>query len=360
MRRPTTWILALLGVLASLGGGAAACTAVSLKSKAGLITGRNYDWDLEDAWVLVNRRGMRQQALLLGNNATPLAWTARYGSVTINQYGRGMPCSGMNEAGLSIDVLWLEESVYPKPSKAPAVNELQWVQYQLDRAATVAEALALAAQVRITPQGARVHYYLADKTGDRAVLEYVAGKAVISRPTANEPFCLANNTWQDADASCAKRPRQLFQPVEEVPTGSLDRYCTALHAARATRTDALDGETGVMALYNILRTVQVERTVWQLVYDPSRSRLYIKTKHAPTLKYLDLTTLDFSPAPSVSGFLIEQSIKGDAKAALVPYLPADNRAQVSLALKAFGNPALAKEGVIERISKGQMAGVKEN
>ena len=38
--------------------------------------------------------------------------------------------------------MWLDSSEYPKPDGTPSVNELQWIQYQLDNFATVGEVLA--------------------------------------------------------------------------------------------------------------------------------------------------------------------------------------------------------------------------
>jgi choloylglycine hydrolase len=56
----------------------------------------------------------------------------------------------MNEAGLVVEIMWLKESEYPPPDEHPTVNELQWVQYQLDNFATVTEVAANAERLRKT------------------------------------------------------------------------------------------------------------------------------------------------------------------------------------------------------------------
>lgn len=71
----------------------------------------------------------------------------------ICQYGRNFPTGGMNEAGLVIELMWLDGSRYPVPDARPAVDNLQWIQYNLVRSwitaglggalATAGEAIAV-------------------------------------------------------------------------------------------------------------------------------------------------------------------------------------------------------------------------
>src|SRR5690606_9913051 len=87
-----------------------ACSAVLFSNGDHYVAGRNYDWHLGHGMVMVNKRDMAKQALSFDN---PAKWISRYGSVTLNQYGRELPCEGMNEKGLSISMLWLDETKYP-------------------------------------------------------------------------------------------------------------------------------------------------------------------------------------------------------------------------------------------------------
>lgn len=340
------WVFVLLGS-ARL---AQACTAFSMQTGAGWLTGRNYDWDTEPAWLLVNRRGTIRQGLLQNDPGPAAQWAARYGSLTVNQYGNGFPCSGMNEAGLSVDVLWLEETGYPKPDARPALSELQWVQYVLDQAGSVEEALALGAKVRITAGSSPLHFYLADKRGSRAVLEFVGGRAVISRPQAAEPFGITNSVWQ---ASEAFRQQQGSAALPQ-SNGSKERYCRALGFAAQTRAAALDTGSAAPALYAILQSVATERTAWQLVYEPERERFWYKTAHAPEVKYLDMAKQDFSPAPGIQGLPIVLPLGGNTAAQLRPYEAVDNLNQITLALRQLGDKQYATEAAVQALSTFQM------
>jgi choloylglycine hydrolase len=91
---------------------AGACTAFCL-DEAGIVA-KNYDWSLGDGRLLVNKRGVRKFFSLTGEPALG-AWVSRYGSVTFNQYGQDLPQGGMNEAGLVVEILWLDDTTYPEP-----------------------------------------------------------------------------------------------------------------------------------------------------------------------------------------------------------------------------------------------------
>ena len=89
--------------------------------------------------MLINKRGVTKTV----RRGTPaLTWTSKYGSITFNQYGREFAHGGMNEAGLVIELMWLQETQYPGPDDRFGLDCLQWVQYHLDTSATVAEVLA--------------------------------------------------------------------------------------------------------------------------------------------------------------------------------------------------------------------------
>ena len=122
------------------------CTRlVYLGPNGNVITGRSMDWKLDLAtnlWALP--RGMRRNGQVGANSST---WTAKYGSVVATAYDV-CTTDGLNEAGLSANLLWLAESQYPHyDGSRPGLTIAAWAQYVLDNFATVAEAVeALAAE----------------------------------------------------------------------------------------------------------------------------------------------------------------------------------------------------------------------
>jgi penicillin V acylase-like amidase (Ntn superfamily) len=136
---------------------AAACSAFLVDGPEGPLVGKSYDWSDERGLVIVNKRGVRKEALVLSPADAPAHWTSRLASLTFNQYGRELPNGGVNAGGLVVEVLMLPESRFPQRDGRPVVTELGLVQYLLDLAGTTAEAVALARDVRVAPAYANVH-----------------------------------------------------------------------------------------------------------------------------------------------------------------------------------------------------------
>ena len=92
-----------------------ACTTFC--SREPLLFGKNYDWSLGEGLLIVNKREVQKEAL---TEDRPARWTSRFGSVTFNQYGREFPNGGMNERGLVVELMWLDETEYPAPTRDKA------------------------------------------------------------------------------------------------------------------------------------------------------------------------------------------------------------------------------------------------
>src|SRR6266850_694055 len=143
-----------------------ACTTFCLVGKGEVLFGRNYDWTVGDALVLVNKRGVAKTATII-DSYKGAKWVSKYGSVTFNQYGRENPTGGMNEVGLVVEQMWLSETEYPKVDTRPAVGTQEWIQYLLDNSATTAEAIKNVEGVRIESD-VKVHYQINGKAGNTA------------------------------------------------------------------------------------------------------------------------------------------------------------------------------------------------
>ena len=97
-------------------------------------------------------------------------WVSEYGSVTFNAIAREEPIEGINEKGLVIAGLWLDNTQLPIPDNRPAVDDMQWIQYMLDNCADIDEVIAEVNNVRISNQSqARLHYFLSDAKGNFAL-----------------------------------------------------------------------------------------------------------------------------------------------------------------------------------------------
>jgi choloylglycine hydrolase len=318
------WIAGAVALAAAVGlfeRPARACTTFCLDDAGSPIFGKNYDYDFDDGFLVVNKRGLAKTALA---ESGPASWTSRYGSVTFNQYGRELPCGGMNERGLVVELMWSEESRYPEADERGALPNLQWIQYQLDNCATVEEVVATDATVRIEASATvKIHFLVADAKGDAAAIEAIDGKMVALRGEELPFRALANDTYS---ASLAYLTR--LDPVGAPKSASsLDRFARA--ARRASRFDGGgDGSKGdgVREAFAILDDVaQGEATCWSIVYEIARGRVNFRTRAHREVRYVDLAALDFRCGSPVLVIDLNGPAVGDIAPQLVAYTLEANR-----------------------------------
>jgi choloylglycine hydrolase len=90
-----------------------ACSTFQLQHGKHLVVGKNFDFHTDIGMVIINKRNVAKTALL-SPWENPARWVSKYGSITFNQVGREFPFSGINEAGLIVEIMWLDESQYPE------------------------------------------------------------------------------------------------------------------------------------------------------------------------------------------------------------------------------------------------------
>jgi len=311
-------------------GVASACSTFVMEDGARRVFGKNYDWDVTDGLVIVNKRGVAKRAFTVGTE-TAAQWVSRYGSVTFNQYGRELPCGGMNEAGLAIEIMWLDETVYPAPDERPVVSNLQWVQYQLDLAASVEEVVASDANVRVEASGsARVHYLVADRSGAAAVVELLGGEMVVHTGGDLPVPALTNDTYAASIAFL-----ESLAPDETPATEtSLHRFARAARACTGTSPAGSSAMPLYERAFAVLDDVQQhDYTVWQIVYDMTEWRVYFRTSEAREIRFVDFSALDFDCASSVRIIDVNTPRTGDVTEGLGPYTRAANYALVREAFR---------------------------
>lgn len=311
--------------------GSMACSSFCLVSEEGPVCGQNYDWHLGDGLVLINKRGLSKQGLVDDDN--PAEWVSRYGSVTFNQYGREFPCGGMNEEGLVIIISMLNQTRYPRPDERPAVNVPQWIQYQLDTAASVDEVIASDEQVRIAPvSNARVHFFVADREGNCATIEFLRGQLVHHTGDDLPVRALTNSSYQ----SSVDWIKQFEGFGGERPIGGSFRGSRFATAANRLRT--YDGQTDTVdhAFATLENIAQGSFTKWSVVYDPAGAKIHFRTGRAASRRLVDLAECDFSTDTPAQMLDVNAAHEGDLAAKFVDYSPANNRRVVTRALRRTG------------------------
>jgi hypothetical protein len=216
---------------------------------------------------------------------------------------RELPFGGMNEAGLVVENLWLDQTLYPAPDARPAANLLDWIQYQLDNCRTVGEVMATDPILRIDPLAipARAHYLVCDAAGDCATIEFLQGKMVCHRCESLHFPALANDTYADCAAYLGEHPEPNL-PSAKLRALYRQRKIDGRFAHAATRAAVFTPGTLRQDLDYAFATLddvcQGSQTVWRLVYDIVNRRIYYRTRSHPRERELDLKGIDFAAGPA--------------------------------------------------------------
>ena len=292
---------------------AMACTrVVYLGANDQVITARSMDWKSDitsNLWVLP--RGMERSGEAGPNS---LRWTSRYGSVVTSGYDISTT-DGVNEAGLSANLLWLVESQYPKfdDKSKPGLTIAAWAQYVLDNFATVAEAVKVLEQQPFTIVSDNVpgedrlttlHLSMSDASGDSAIVEYIGGRQVIHHSRSYQ--VMTNSPLFDQQLALNSYWKQIGGTVMLPGTNrAADRFARASFYINAVPQDQAPN-LALASVFSVIRNVSVpyglttpgepniSSTRWRTVFDHKRKLYFFESALTPNTFWVDLNALNFS------------------------------------------------------------------
>lgn len=345
MKKLALTLAAMLALVVLVQTTAQACTTFCLFHGKDLIFGRNYDFPIGYGHVIINKRGVMRTATA-NEGEVAAQWTSKYGSLTFNQFGRDLPTGGMNETGLIVELSQLDATQYPSADSRPALGSLEWIQYQLDNAATVQEVMQLAKKVRIRSH-VGIHFLIADSKGEIASVEFLNGKLVTHSGEQMPMKALANSTYEESLAHL-----QRFAGKAALPNSmsSLDRFVRAGVMAKNYKPNA--GKSAIDYSFDILRNVaQGAHTQWSIVYDVRNRAVHFFTSKAQRVRHVSLKSFDFNCASPVKILEVNADLTGDVAAQFHDYSHAANRA---LVFASFQNSPFTKQvpvSALEEIAK---------
>jgi len=251
------------------------CTTFVIKSKSNLVFGRNLDWVSENGLIVVNQRNQQKQSIVFPPSK-PITWTSNYGSVTFNQFGKEFPFGGMNEKGLVIEVM-LANAEYPQEDHRKALNELQWVQYQLDNSSTLDEVIAHDNIIRIQKVSQNLHFLVADQNGNVAVIEFIKGQMVVYKDEKLLFPVLENDSYQTSLQKYQNNEKTRFS----MATDKVNHYQESMNIS------AIDYS------FDILKDVALDGS-WSIVYDIKNMTIDFTTKSNRKRKTIQLEKFDYA------------------------------------------------------------------
>jgi hypothetical protein len=222
--------------------------------------------------------------------------------------------------------------VYPAADSRPAVNELQWIQYALDRFATVAELAAAAPAIRVSQAYAKVHYLACDQGSACAAFEYLNGQLTVTQSSGQMPAkALANDTYAASAAYLAKF--QGFGGTAAAPTSSssLDRF---VRASILVRSSTATTDSAFQILDNV---AQAQYTQWSIVYAISDGSIHFRTRTSPTVKSFSLSSLPVECGAKRKVLDIDSGSTGAVSAQFVDYTRDLNRQLLTRSMASIAN-----------------------
>ncbi len=337
-------ILIILSVAAS--NIAQACTAFQLKAQDGTqVYCRTMEFGYKlNSDLLIVPQGIEYIGTAPGSHGSQpgLKWKTKYGFVGLNQsVAPTLVSDGMNEKGLVASILYLPGfAQYEAPDAKKKERTLgcwELPSFLLSTCATVQEVKAILPTLMVaeeSPPGMAgfnlpIHFYISDKTGAVAVVEYVKGQ----RHVYDNSFGSLTNSppfdWHLSNLSNSVNLSPVNAPDLQLPGGlipnigqgsgllglkgdftSASRFVRAALFSQWAQTQK-NAEDVVNLGFHILNTfdipdglvrsrpdkkneVHIETTEWVVVHDRTNLKTYVRSYKSQRIQMVDFKKIDFS------------------------------------------------------------------
>ena len=304
------------------------CTSFAFSHKGYLIFGTNYDNSFAPGLIYVNKRNVEKSGWEPGTDGKIAAWVSKYGSVTFSCVGYQLAWAGMNEAGLVISTMSLSETKSPGPDERPPLISPLWIQYILDTCGTIEEVIESNGHMRISDT--RDHYFVCDRKGNCAVIEFLDGKMVYHTKAALPVKALANSTY----STCLSYWKQ----NASLPSNSYDSRHRFVRVARMMESyKGKKDEQAIDYAFGMLKDVRPSNeksTRWSIVFDTKIFRVYYRSYDNSAVRSIDFKKFDFDCQPPVKMLRVHNNFSGDITHAFRDY---SHDLSLDLLLKAVKN-----------------------
>ncbi|MEI6752293.1 MAG: linear amide C-N hydrolase [Paludibacter sp.] len=311
------------------------CSTFCLKDGQTIIFGRSYDWNFGYGYMMTNLRNIKKTRYPIYSESQA-SWTSKYGSVTFNQYGREYPIGGINETGLVVEVMTLDDIQYPNQDERTAIDELGWVQYQLDNSASIKDVIESDKNIRISKRTiAKLHFLITDKSGKTLIVEFLNGKASFYSDEHLPLPCLTNDTYSNS-LNYLRKHRGFGgeTPIDyqnHSSGNSLERFAIISDMLSKYKTNK--NISIIDYSFDILDKVKDEkRSQFQVVYNIKQKKIYFRSLQSHQIKSVTLDSFNFDCASKPMMVDINSSFDGNINNRFIPY---DSKTNKELVIKAY-------------------------
>jgi penicillin V acylase-like amidase (Ntn superfamily) len=298
---------------------AAACTRVLWNTtNERVVVGRTMDWpESTEPMLYALPAGMKRDGGVFGQHVViadnPARWVSKYGSLVTTVYDLAA-ADGLNERGLAGHLLYLTSTDFgPRDASKPAMHAGFWLQFALDNAATVSEAIKLLDPIEIVMVEARghkasVHLALEDATGDSAIMEYIGGKRLIHH--GRQYHVMTNDPPFQQQLALLEELKQRtgFRASRYTPLpgnlNAVDRFQRAVFFSRFL-PEPKDERQAIAAMFSLMANVSVPfgapydefgtyNTEYRSVMNLTNTTYYFQLTTVPSVCWTALSKLNLS------------------------------------------------------------------
>lgn len=343
MNRMAVLLMAWLFCICAAAGDVGNCSTFLVQQDDQLRVGHNLDESPDlfiPGLVCVNKRGeyregltwaelvsrpeiyARTVAVPFENRPEPkINWTSRYASITFNSEGVDFPDGGMNEKGLCIFEMSMGLTRFMKIPAKPTLFICLWIQYQLDNFATVDDVVANLGT--INQDGWSWHYFIADRTGDYAIVEYLKNRIVVYRGE-QAPMPLLCNTSYKRELLLLNREPDLLSRIKRL-IGKRRRFQRGLLAReRLAKNSVMDLDQQAREIVDAMAIRGWNK--WQIIADPVNLKVDFRTHRNRAYRTIDLNRLDLASGSPARVLDIHGPGSGDVTEQLMTLSRDANRA----------------------------------
>jgi penicillin V acylase-like amidase (Ntn superfamily) len=310
------------------------CTGFSVKNGNHIVVCFNYDFQFGAGQIYINKRNTERRRFLLYAEK-PILWTSKYGSITFNLVGRDWPHDGMNENGLVILSMGLDDTKFQNPDDRLSIDENGWIQYQLDNSASIVDVLDNMKKLRISKRSiGDSHFLIVDSTGRTLVIEYVNGQEKTYIDDKLPYTILANDTY--SNMLNYLNQQKTFGGVKEEDFRVASSCCRFTWIADKLRHLNPSSDSLIDYGFGILDEMKQSNTQYQIVYDVKGRTIFYKSRNTNNLKSIPFSDVDFNCTTPVLMTNIQSAVSGNIRNEFYPYdSKQSNKALVEFNKKTF-------------------------
>jgi penicillin V acylase-like amidase (Ntn superfamily) len=309
------------------------------------LIGHNLDMNMEiPGMIYINKRGLDKESISfvelfdrVTDSLPKLKWVSKYGSVTYNPLGRELIDGGLNEAGLYIGEMSLNQNhQYPVYTNKPKIAVALWLQYILDSFVSVEEVVKFVSEVTLDGKGFNWHFFVTDKNGNQAIIEFINGKTIIYQNDEIPVKLLCNNQYS-MDMDTLKQYKGYGGNRDIDFKDKSQEYRSVRGAQMLEFNKQNPAESDMNYAFDILKHLDFGITKWSIVFDVKNMKMYYRTNKDTDIKHFDFSSIDFSCKEPVMMLDINKDLSsGDVIEYFVPYTKQANKAQLEKIFTSIG------------------------